>query len=232
MGIAEKTWNDFWQSAAWQRKPEAELSRRVGDELRSLFADVAPRRVLEIGCANGVLFAPLGFAAAEHYRGVDIVGHALADFERRHPGVATTCASGHEYVDDSQYDLIFSNGTVQYFDPPMLDRLFANAARMLAPDGRFVCASIPWRHLQLAWIRGQLRRGPLQGNRRRSLPVGLALLLRMRLFGGGIGCWYDIPFFEKLAAKHRLSGEFFGSLTSLNGFHAVFRRVEASPADG
>ena len=226
-----KKWTNFCQQSNWQRVQDEALFRRVVDELRTLFSDIAPpRRVLEIGCANGVLYAPLGFDRAEVYRGVDVATHMLRDFEARHPGVATIAASGHSYLDDGQYDLIFNNGTVQYFDRAMLDQLFQNATRMLAPGGRFVCATIPWKHLQLAHLRGHLRRGPLQGNRFRSLPASLLLLASHRLSGKGIGAWYDIPTFERLARRHGLAADFYGSLTSLHCFHAAFRHDGAGAA--
>lgn len=212
-------WADFWaeQSTALNSPLANDNADRYGAEMRLLFHDVDPRRVLELGCGDGALFTSLGFDRAERYLGVDFSARMLEEMRRRHPGVDVREAGGHVFEVDEQFDLIFSAATVQYFDREMLAGHIERSARMLAPAGRLVCASTPWRRMRWAYARGDVAR-----QARRPLPLALAAHAK-RLVNDNMGYWHDIPEVRRMAAANGLEVDFFGSLTYPYRFHFVLR---------
>jgi len=137
----------FWakQTSPLHPSDTPEFRRMYASEMRILFDDASPKRVLEIGCGNGTLFEFLGFNCLQ-YKGVDFSPSLLEGFKSRYPGVNLELREGSSYVDkDNKYDLIFSNEVIHNFDMPMLDRHFACARAMMHEKSLFICASIPWK---------------------------------------------------------------------------------------
>lgn len=217
---APARWADFWaaQTTALNSPLATDHADCYGAELRLLSGD--SRRVLEIGCGDGVLFDALGFAEAERYVGVDFSARMLDSMRDRHPGVDLREASGHTFEIDERFDLIFSAATVQYFDRKMLAEHLTRAERMLAPGGRIVCASTPWRRMRWAYARGDVAR-----RSRRPFVLAVAAHLK-RMVRDNMGYWHDIPEVRAMADGLALDVEFYGSLHYPYRFHFVLQRPE------
>jgi len=209
-------WFDFWTgctSPLW-RFDTPDYYRLYAAELRALFPEPPPARVLELGCGDGALFPFFGFPVS-CYTGVDFSRSMLQAFSERHHGVRLVCAAAQDYSDDCRYELVFSNGLLQYLDRGMLRSHLLGATRMLAPGGRLVCGSIPWRARRWGYYFGSLADGaPPRG------PVQLAKAARNAV-RNPIGYWYSLAEFRALAREHGLTVEFYGSLVHLYRFHAV-----------
>lgn len=218
-------WTDFWSKQNTPLHAEATEAhyREYASELKLLLGSDWGSRVLELGCGNGALYPHLGFDRAECYRGIDISESMLDAFHRRHPGVKVRQGSAHDYRDDQQYDLVFSNGLVQYFEPEMLAAHFENGRRMLTPRGRLICASVPWRMCRSMFWHGSLRE-----NARWNSLAGILLYLKRRLIAPGLGHWYYRQEFEQIAAAAGFHAEFLGSLHYPYRFHAILRPLAAA----
>lgn len=217
-----RDWRKFWAEQADPRHPySADFLVNHGGELALVCGDAAGKRVLEFGCGTGTLFEVMGLQNAGSYRGVDFSEKMLAVFRATHPNVDLVCADASSYLDQSQYDLIFSNQMVQYFSPEMFGRYLGNARRMLAPGGRLVVGSVPWRGARNAFY--------LQAynpDSRRGLLRRLAVLARARVGIDQIGRWYSYRECAELAQRHGLTVTYFGSLQFPYRFHV---RLDAQP---
>ena len=214
------SWREYWQRqvAPLHRKDADDFYARHAAELRALFDGVEPRSVLEIGCGTGALYTHLRFDTTA-YHGVDFSDSMLGVFSSVHPDVSVSCADGSRYRDDRQYDLIFSNGVVQYFDRSMLARHFENVRAMMHPGSLLVCASIPWRLQRTNFLAGELT-PPYKRNR--------VQVVRSRVAGAigrkdPLGHWYDLSDIDELGRACGLAADFFGSVSYLYRFHAVLR---------
>jgi hypothetical protein len=138
----------------------------------------------------------------------------LDAFRAAHAGVELARGDASAYVDDSKYDLIFSNQVVQYFNRAMLARHLANARAMLAPGGTIIAGSVPWRaaraafHLQAFYPAGE-----------RRLFRCLAVLARSYAGIDRLGRWYAHAEFTRLAAGLGLAPSYFGCLQLPYCFH-------------
>jgi len=213
---------DRWQSF-WKNKTAAGHSRDSDDhyeahaiELKLLFGEKPAERVLEIGCGDGVLYRHLGFDRAAEYKGIDFSAAMLDEFHKRHPQVVLEATTGHSYRDARKYDLIFCSQVMQYFDRAMLDEYFGNAAAMLAPGGRLVCASVPWRPLRRQFLMGKLT------SRKRSAAWSVLNYAR-HFHRDRLGHWYDWSDFERIGGRHGFRANFYGSVFYPYRFHAVLR---------
>ncbi len=213
-------WERAWtrRDSAGHRADSPEFYRACAQELRILFGETSPKRVLEIGCGNGVLFEFLGFEDAQ-YKGVDFSPSLLAQFKSNHTNVELECGEGSSYRDaENKYDLIFSNEVVQYFDLPMLDRHFARARAMMHKDSVLVCAAIPWRLHRAHYDSGRFSE-TLSPSLLGAAKAKLARTLR----GDSIGRWYELDEITSLAKKHAFSCEFYGSMFYFYRFHVALR---------
>jgi len=219
MTTAER-WKTFWSTKLNPLHPSTsdEFYRLHAIELRILFGDKLPERVLELGCSDGAMFQFLGFDRVK-YKGVDFSPHLLDMFKAKYPNVELECCEASTYVDrEYKYDLIFSNAVVQYFDMPMVDSHFACAREMMHRDSLFVCGSIPWRHL-----RSYYHAGGLHGTNNPSMLRLAKSTIATALFGDTIGYWYELREIASLADKHGFSVRFYGSILYMYRFHAVMR---------
>lgn len=215
-------WQAYWsdkQDPLWGPPEDDLFYRRFGHELEALLVGQSRRRVLEIGCGNGLLYRLLQFDAAG-YLGSDFSQSMLDDFSRRHPEARLVCTDGSRYAGEGQYDLIVSSGVLQYFSPAMLRSHLELSAGALAPGGLLLCAQLPWRTLRWRYLYGDLFRTSRTG----LLPMALRWL-RYRLQGDPLGHWFEPQELRRLAAPLGLQVEMLGSLTMPYRFHALLRRV-------
>ena len=213
---APRSWAEYWSgrtTPGW-RFNSSRYYELYSSELRALFADQRVERVLELGCGDGALFPYFPFEDVD-YHGVDFSESMLARFQQLRPSLRLTCAPAQSYRDDTQYDLIISNGLIQYFDPAMVLEHFINARAMLAPCGRIICGSVLWSARRLDYYAGRLG-----GGRPVPFPLGLPVALR-RALADRNGRWYSIEDFRRLAVRGGFDVEFFGSIVHLYRFNAV-----------
>ncbi len=216
----KKQWKAFWsdKTSVLHKFETPEFYRVCAGELKVLFGDHTRARVLEIGCGNGALFEFLGFNQV-YYKGVDFSPSLLAAFKSKYPNVELECCDGSSYVDrEDKYDLIFSYGVIQYFDPPMLDRHFACARSMMHKDSLFVCATVTLKSHRSAYDSGALY-GTFQPSIFRWIRAKVSRIL----LGDRLGYWYTPPQIASLAEKHGFSVQFYGSMAYLNTFSAVLK---------
>src|ERR1700681_2668031 len=138
-------------AAFYRSEPVARVLGRgpLFDRLRGgvdIAAALGARRVLDVGCGSGPLFAPLAERGV-HVTGIDPAPAmvALARLEAdRHPGLVAVQERGWESVDERDaYDVALALGVFDYVD---------DAAELLARMGRaapHVVASFPAPGLRL-----------------------------------------------------------------------------------
>ena len=213
-------WKKYWQDKndPLHRCSSADHYQEYADELKVLLGRSTPKCILELGCGNGALYKHLQFDKADVYKGVDFSEVMLKCFADTHPNVDLECQDASAYRDENHYDLIFSNGLIQYFDESMLSRLLKNVRSMLKPGSRFICASILWKRQRLNYLTGQC--GP---KRNRRFFRGLYLYAKCILSGFPMGRWYDFPVFRKISSVNDMEVEFYGSMLYLYRIHAVMR---------
>ncbi|MFD1532070.1 class I SAM-dependent methyltransferase [Pseudonocardia aurantiaca] len=219
MTIMGERWQSYWADKTtpqYVREDDAHY-REYAEELRLLFPDPFPARVLEIGCGNGALHRHLAFDKCDRYVGVDFSERMLGVFHETDPGVELVHADGPSYRSNDEFDLIFSSQVAQYWSPTQLADHVDNALTMLSARGAIIISGIPWSRMRFAYARGDMT-----GGRRRSLPTALlgfgSELVRKRL-----GAWYDFPELSQVAARSGLRVQFYGSIHYAYRFHAVLR---------
>jgi len=210
-----RDWREFWAEQADPRHPQsAEFFASHGREFTLVCGDPSGKRVLEFGCGTGALFAPMGLERARSYRGVDFSEKMLSVFRAAHPALDLVQGDASSYRDDTQYDLIFSSSLVQYLSHAMFRRHVANARAMLAPGGRFLVGSVPWRGSRAAFYLQAANPASTQ-----SLPRRLAVLARAYAGVDPIGYWYSYRECTQVARRHGLTPSFFGCLHMPYRFH-------------
>lgn len=210
-----RNWKEFWATQDHPRHPrDPDFFVVHGREFTLVGGDPTGRRVLELGCGSGALFDPMGLGKAKSYRGVDFSEKMLAVFRGSHRGVDLVCAEASSYNDGEKYDLIFSSALVQYFSHGMFRRHIANARAMLAPGGRLLVGSVPWRGARAAFHM-QVYSPP--GERR--LIKGLAVLAQSYAGADRIGRWYSYRECTDAATQHGLTATYFGCLLIPYRFH-------------
>lgn len=139
----ERAARTYDEAAVLQR----EVCARLVEHLEPM--RLAPRRLVDLGCGTGYAFDALAkrFPAAEIV-GIDLAPAMLARARERSPWwqrmlgtrrVTLVCADAERLpLGGASVDLVFSNLTLQWCDP---SRVFAEAARVLAPHGLFIFSS-------------------------------------------------------------------------------------------
>lgn len=217
-------WSSYWEdkSDPVARDTTPEFYKQHGAELRVLYEVHQPKSVLDIGCGDGVMFEYLAFDSVKTYKGVDFSSGMLATFKERHPLLNLEQADGSAYCDNRKYDLIFSNGVVQYFDKEMLAQHFRNAYNMMTAESLFICASVPWKR-RFFELCGDELWSPYRFNRLKSWREGARRIFISWIKGGGtgLGTWYHFSDFIKLADENGMNINFYNSMMYLYRFHAV-----------
>jgi len=214
----KEKWKKYWQdkSDPLHRANTANHYRSYASELRVLFNDFRPRSVLELGCGNGDLYEYLRFDNADVYKGVDFSPSMIDSFKKAHPAVDLECREASSYSDDKKYDLIFSNGVIQYFDNKMLNNHFVNGKSMMTGNSLFICASLLWKTQRFNYFSGALKK-----RRRRSILRGIVVYVRRMVSGEPMGIWHNPADIVTVAEAYGMTCEFYGSMHYPFRFHVV-----------
>ncbi|MEQ9552811.1 MAG: methyltransferase domain-containing protein [Coleofasciculus sp. G3-WIS-01] len=216
MSTLEK-WKNFWQqkTTPLHRHDTEEYYQSYAAELKILFQSIRPKTILEIGCGNGAMYEYLEFNRAR-YKGLDFSFSMLDAFSKKYPTLELECCDGSSYQDTNQYDLIFSNGVLQYFDQTMLDLHFSCVKAMMHQESYFVCASIPWENQRFNFYNGELT------SKKENLLKGYKGFIKS-IFHDNMGYWYNFEDIKKVASKYKMSVAFYGSMHYMYRFHAVIK---------
>lgn len=220
---ATAEWQNYWeqQTAPLHRSDSEEHYQVYSDELQLLFNKSQPNSILELGCGNGALYQHLGFDN-KRYTGVDFAESMLKEFETNFPSVNLVCGDASSYCDESKYDLIFSNGVIQYFDGAMLDTHFKNVLKMLENDGLLVFASVPWSAMRSEYFRsGMIRQSQKRNNWFRAKSVELVDMIQK----SRMGHWYSLEQISDYAHKYDMTAKFYSSMNYMYRFHAVLAKI-------
>jgi cyclopropane fatty-acyl-phospholipid synthase-like methyltransferase len=219
-----KSWISFWQE---QSKPlhqfdNEEFYRKHAAELNVLTGDPAGKSVLDLGCGDGALFRHLGFNRASRYTGVDFSRGMLDAFRTKEGGLELIEGSAIDIPATGTFDLVFSNGLVQYMDLSQFTLHLEHSIKKLQPGGAYVCGSLPAkeRFLPMAFGRGTY---PAKFSVRSAVKeIGAYVLGRAAL-----GQWYSLRDIETCAARAGAVASVFGSIYYLYRYHVVFRPAQS-----
>ncbi|WP_326565458.1 class I SAM-dependent methyltransferase [Amycolatopsis rhabdoformis] len=141
---------ELWLREYHDRKPDSqsvliEAGKVVGDGRASydVFAELVgtPPRVLDLGCGDGALLATFARQGSAHLAGIDLSAGELA-LARRRPELASARLEHGRTQElpfgDNAFDAVVSHMTLMLMDD--LDRVVAEAVRVLAPGGVFAAA--------------------------------------------------------------------------------------------
>jgi lipopolysaccharide exporter len=183
----------------------AECCRAWAAEIRSLFPSEYPKRVLHIGCGDGSAFACLGLPVSS-YRGIDFSPQFLDAFRSRYPQIAVELAEEPDSIKPGgSYEVIFSNGLVQYFDREALMRHLRNARAMMHRGSVLILGSIPDRRYQ----------------KNLSAGASLSAVNPRRTDSADTEFWYTPGEIVEMAKRCGYRVHVFPSRFTSNRFHAV-----------
>lgn len=127
--------------------------------------DIAPRRILELGCGVGASLVPVAQAFPDaQVHGIDVGGAMLRYARARaaHLGVAAHFSQDdaeRTRFDDASFDVVFSCALMHETSATAMARILAESRRLLAPGGLAVHLEVPQRYDRLdLWgrIRGAI----------------------------------------------------------------------------
>jgi len=125
------------------------IGRSLVDFARSEFADLAPRRILDMGCAVGNSTLPWHAAwPAAVLHGIDVAAPCLryAHARAEHYGVPVHFSQQNAEstnFEDGFFDLVVSHIMLHETSKPALSRILAETRRLLAPGGIMLHLDIP-----------------------------------------------------------------------------------------
>jgi tRNA (cmo5U34)-methyltransferase len=132
-----------WDPDAYLEMVRAEVPDydRIQDELARATDGVDARRVLELGTGSGVTSRRvLARHPHAHLTGVDSSEHMLAAADL--PGADLRLQDLADPLPEGPFDLVFSALAIHHLNAAAKADLFARAAAVLAPGGRFVMADV------------------------------------------------------------------------------------------
>lgn len=212
----------FWEGRddPLHRSSSAEHLDFYAKELELLFQGQTFKKVLDLGCGNGVFFERLKFNKAELFTGVDFSSSMLESFSLSYPGAKLHCQEASSYFDDNKYDLIFSNSVTQHFSLQMFENHVRNAKQMLEPHGVLISASMPWLPLKIPYLSEEASIDPHRASFLKGL---LGLLLNSAKDNGR---WFTCKEVARIAKRNGFVSQFFGSLHYPYRMHAVLHVVK------
>jgi cyclopropane fatty-acyl-phospholipid synthase-like methyltransferase len=226
MNISTKN-TDYWK-AFWNDKDDPLHSAStdehydvIADELKLLVPDDEALDVLELGCGNGAFYERLGFCRSS-YVGVDLSEAMIDKFKSDFPKAELYVGSATDFAYHRKFDLIFTNGVMQYLNHADFERHFELAAKMLKPGGRILHASVPWKPLRWAYLAGDLQPHS-SAPRVRQMAFAAARIIGLKK--DTMGTWYHMSTVREIAKNHGFEAEFFGSLYYPYRFHTLLTLV-------
>jgi tRNA (cmo5U34)-methyltransferase len=116
---------------------------RLQDELAAATADIAARRVLELGTGTAITTRRvLALHPEAQLVGIDSSPEMLAHARRELPGADLRLQDLRDPLPEGPFDLVFSALAVHHLDRQGKADLFERIAVVLAPGGRFVLADV------------------------------------------------------------------------------------------
>jgi SAM-dependent methyltransferase len=193
---------------------EPGLGRFIGGVAKRRYPDLAPRRILDLGCGPGIETLGLCdvFPDAEVH-GLDLsapfvrFAHAWAEDAGRtvHYRQADAQCSGYP---DGHFDLIVSHILFHETWHDQVPRIFSEVRRLLAPGGVFLSADVPYQPARLP-IPKQVTNDWQVRNNGEPFWTGFADTdVRATLMAAGFGADEVVADYEPLGAGHYL---FFGA---------------------
>jgi SAM-dependent methyltransferase len=140
MSESPEGWTDYWKKDGAGGEvfvnAKGEAHPALADFWQAAFADApAGARVIDIASGAGSVFAHLPEAHGCVLTASDISGAALESLSTRIPEVTTlVCSADDMPLDDGSFDLVVTQFGIEYAGVAAFDE----AARLLAPGGRFV----------------------------------------------------------------------------------------------
>lgn len=217
-------WKKFWDNKKdpLHTQSNSKYYKDYGKEISTLIPSNVST-VLELGCGSGSLYEPLGFDKLASYVGIDLSEGMLQEFNSMYPDIVLHQGSADSYKDSNLYDLIFTNGVIQYLSLDMLKRQIKNALTMLNDGGMIIHSSIPWKAMRRNYIAGKLMPPYIQRHGFKVNMYCLATLLGLKK--DSMGRWYSIEDFEKTADEFGLTVAFYGSMYYPYRFHVVLKKT-------
>ncbi|HYP52124.1 MAG TPA: AMP-binding protein, partial [Pyrinomonadaceae bacterium] len=128
--------------------PAEAMSEQIEQTVERVLA-LRPRRVLEIGCGQGLLMFRIA-PTCEHYCGTDfspvVVGYLHEQLKRMSlPQVTALQRTADDLtgIEEGAFDVVFINSVVQYFpDAGYLLRVLTEAAKRVAPGGHLYVGDV------------------------------------------------------------------------------------------
>lgn len=159
-GVQERAFRSG-EADAWFRRNRTALApeRAAGDPVAQILAlaELAPRRVLEVGCSNGWRLQALAEQHGCVAIGVEPSREALTDGRTRHPrlDLREGLADALPLADDERVDLVLACFVLHWLSRDRLLRAVAEIDRVLADGGCLAIADflpdapsrVPYHHL-------------------------------------------------------------------------------------
>lgn len=214
----EKFWSE--QSDPLHTSADEEYLNAYGDELAMLLPKNA-KAVLDLGCGTGTFYKRLNFDKAQVFTGVDFSQKMLGQFRHFYGDdflneeKELICADASKFLDDKQYDLIFSNSVVQNFSVEMFESHLDNAYTMLNSEGVLVIGSILWKTCEHAFASGEAKSSP------HFNPFWKTMLIKCSTDFKRNGRWYSEREILSSCEARGFEVKFYGSLHYRYRIHAV-----------
>ena len=191
-------WKQYWAHAETpQHRHDSDFwFERYANEIKEIVLSLNGNfsSVLELGCGNGKLTQklPINFT---NYVGVDFSDGLLAQYRETHPDLELCLYDASKYQTNKTFDLIFSNGLVQYLKKPELEELISNSFRHMNEGGNLLLANIPYKQLQFSYQISEIR-PPYRGQSARSFRTKIKGSIRKcfrrdKGAGKNLGTWYN-----------------------------------------
>ena len=191
-------WKAYWaQAETPQHRHDSDFwFERYANEIKEIVLSLNGNfsSVLELGCGNGRLSQKLPINW-NNYVGVDFSDSLLTQYQENCPDLELCLDDASKYKTNRKFDLIFSNGLIQYLKKEELQELIFNSSRHLNEGGSLLLANIPYKRLRRGYNTAEIRppyvdphKYPIRNRFRNSLHK---LLRRTKSAGDSLGTWYN-----------------------------------------
>lgn len=130
---------DFTMKQHWDAegyRSDFQFVHQYGEDVLALLGEVGGKRILDLGCGNGVLTDRLAKMGADVV-GMDRSQEMLRLACEQYPELVFSCQDAADFSFDSPFDAVFSNAVFHWI--PDQDGLIQSVARALKSGGSLVC---------------------------------------------------------------------------------------------